>query len=141
LGAAFGFADATTGAKFQVGADDVSCTGVKFVPGSFSVGNTIKAAIWDSGGSLVNSVNVTAAAGVNTATFSSPSTLTKVGVYYVSMYDTAAVFNSVYTEDGNLPVVPFCAGSITWIDISLLSAGDAAPTTANSPAPVCPILA
>jgi hypothetical protein len=105
-----------------------------------SVGNTIKAAIWNSAGVLVNSANVVAVGGINTATFGAPSTLAASGVYYVSMYDTGAVFKTNYVEDGNLPPLPFNTGSINWIDISLESAGDAAPTSASTPAPVCPVL-
>lgn len=134
--------DKTIGGKFQVGPDSVSCTGVLVETPGFAAAN-IKVTIWNAAFASIATVTAAVSANLQTFTFGAPVTLLPSLIYYVSAYDTSSSTKGFYTEDGNLPAFPICAGAITWLAINLEATGDAAPVTvvAGENAPVTPIFA
>lgn len=127
----------TTGISF-VPTRQVTVTGVKFYKAG-GTSRTYRAKLWNAAGTVLASVDVaTTAAGIYTATFSSPQTIAQESgagaIYKVSIWETS---NSFYTRiNSGSPCVlppaatPFLASrSVLIKHLGAFKAGDADPTS------------
>jgi hypothetical protein len=131
----------TTGNLITATVDGVTCTGIKFYWTGGS--KTIKGAIWDKTGALIQSVNLAVtSAGEYAIAFGTPVALTPWTRYYISMYETTGT-TFVYVSSANLAT--FTGGTLliadtynkqvspgVWRGIGQFSAGDVAPVTTDN---------
>lgn len=126
----------TIGTKF-LATRAASCTGIAFYAGHTSGSKTYRCKLWNSSGTQLASVDVSATAGEKkTATFSTPVSLTDGQQYYVSIWATDG---SVYPYYNTNPNYPFGrdnqafpdGGGMIYTNRKCYGTGDSAPTSTS----------
>lgn len=128
-----GSGSVSVGMRFQA-MQAMSLTGVRFRRTAVTAG-TIKASLWDAGGTRVATVDV-AVNGVGTysGTFASAVTATPAADYVVSVWDKAGAggwFSEALDTAGKYPAVPFATPPLVVLHRALYKTGDAFPDTAS----------
>jgi hypothetical protein len=112
---------------------DKSCLGIKYYGVS---GKTYKLSIWDMSGASLGSVSVTAGStGTNTATFSSPITLTAMTRYIISAIATNGPHegaNSILNANKALATPWMLNSFIQVVNDNLYASGDIVPSSSSS---------
>lgn len=154
LGATAGSGSFTTGHSFQVTESGCSVTGVRFRWDGAN--HTIKASLFNSGGTNLQSATVTTTgAGVYTVTFASAQTPTAFTKYRVGMWENSGAQYEKFTSTPNgapisattppSPVINWEGPRVMIYSFNEFGTGDAAPstglTTNGEWYPIEPILA